>query len=62
MPKKTLSAQTRATMKYQKSNMKQVKFNFHKVNDKDIIDKLASVESMQGYVKDLIRADIAKNK
>lgn len=29
-------------------------------NDKDIIDKLAAVESVQGYIKALIRADIMK--
>lgn len=34
----------------------------HKEYDKDILDKLESVENKQGYIKDLIRADIAKNE
>ncbi len=33
--------------------------SFHKVYDKDCIDKLETVESKPAYIKALIRADIA---
>jgi len=36
--------------------------NFHKTIDADVLDKLDSVSSKQGYIKELIRADIAKKK
>lgn len=36
-------------------------FKFHNENDKDIIDKFASTENVQGYIKSLIRADILSN-
>lgn len=37
----------------------QLKLNTH--TDGDIIDKLSKQDSMQGYIKRLIREDIAKN-
>ena len=46
--------------KYDKTHMKQYLFKFHLVNDADVIEKLASVPSMQGYVRQLIRADITR--
>lgn len=33
----------------------------HKEYDKDILDKLESVENKQGYIKQLIRNDIKKD-
>lgn len=60
--KKEISAQSRANIKYMAENMKQMKINLSKKYDQDIIDKLDSVPSKQGYIKDLIRADIAKQK
>lgn len=50
---------TIAQAKYDKENRRVYGFRLHNVIDKDIIDKLASVPSMQGYIKDLIRADIS---
>lgn len=47
-------------IQFQKDNIKQIKFNFNKVNDKDILDHLAKQENRQGYIKDLIRKDINK--
>lgn len=40
------------------------RFNFrlHKVIDKEIIEKLESVESKTGYIKELIRKDIKSKK
>ena len=45
---------------YQRANNKQVKFNLHKVNDADIIQKFDEVENKQGYIKKLIRKDIRR--
>lgn len=44
---------------YNKDHVKQIKFNFNLRTDADILEQLAAVKSMQGYVKALIRADIA---
>ena len=38
----------------------QFKLKLHKVNDADIIEKLRSVPNRQGYLKQLIRGDVAK--
>lgn len=53
-------AHKRASMKYDKENMKQIKFNFSVKYDTDILEKLDSVPNKQGYIKSLIRADIAR--
>lgn len=50
--------------KYDKANkdmFRSIAMKFNRVNDKDVLDKLDSVPNKQGYVKALIRADIAKN-
>lgn len=56
---KTTEAQKRATAKYQAKNTRMftIRLNFN--TDQDIIDKLEQVESMSGYIKKLIRQDIA---
>lgn len=46
--------------RYDKKNCRNVTFKFNLKYDKDILDQLDSVENRQGYVKALIRADIAK--
>lgn len=61
MPK-TSEANLRAIKKYQDKNIRQIKMNFHRTLDADVLDKLDSVPSKQGYIKELIRADIAKQK
>ena len=48
-------------LKYQKLNLKQYKFFCHKEKDKDIIDHLEKQGNKQGYLKELIRADIKKD-
>ena len=55
----TTKAQARATEKYQKENTRllQIRLNFK--TDKDILEKLGSVPSKAGYIKELIRKDIA---
>ena len=52
---------TIAQAKYDKENRRVYGFRLHNTLDKDIIDKLASVPSMQGYIKELIRRDIARS-
>lgn len=53
-------AEIKAINKYNKANTKiyPIRLNFN--TDKDIIEKLESVESKQGYIKDLIRQDISR--
>lgn len=48
--------------KYDAANRRNYGFRLHNKLDKDIIDKLASVPSMQGYIKQLIRDDIARTE
>lgn len=55
-------AHKRASMKYDKENMRQTKFNLSLKYDQDIIAHLDAQENKQGYLKDLIRADIARAK
>ena len=52
-------AHTRASIKYNEANMRQVKFNFSLKYDTDILAYLDSLPNKQGYIKALIRADIA---
>lgn len=47
--------------KYDATHRRTYGFRLHNELDKDIIDKLASVPSMQGYIKQLIRDDIKRN-
>lgn len=52
----------KAVAKYDKTNIQGLYIKLHKTKDKDIIDKLESVESKQGYIKKLIREDIVNDK
>lgn len=56
-------AAKRAQKKYDEANRDKFKFIQLKLNreaDADILEKLASVSSMQGYIKELIRKDISR--
>ena len=55
-------AQKRASEKYDKANTKQIMMKLNKGTDADILEKLASVPNVQGYIKELIRADMARGK
>ncbi len=46
---------------WNQKNTRQVKFRFNIRTDADILAKLDATENVQGYVKSLIRADIAAN-
>lgn len=58
---KNPEAQKRATAKYDAANTRQITLKLNKGTDKDILDKLSSTGNRQGYIKDLIRADLVKN-
>ena len=49
---------TDATIKYNRSNVKQVKMNLNLKTDADILEHLATVGNVQGYIKNLIRQDM----
>lgn len=53
-------AHKRASMKYDRENMRQIKFNLSLKYDQDIITALDAQPNKQGYIKSLIRADIAR--
>lgn len=57
----TSKAQLRAQAKYDKDNTVQLKLKLNKKTDKDIIARLAAADNMQGYIKELIRADILRD-
>lgn len=56
----TTEAQKRAVMKYEAKNTIQVHLKLNLRTDPDIIKRLEEVESKQGYIKELIRRDIAR--
>lgn len=51
-----------AKMKYDKTHVKQYPLRMNLVYDADIIDKLSSVPNVQGYIKQLVREDIARTR
>lgn len=56
----TSQAQIRAVDKYDKANTKKYLLKLNLSTDKDIIDHLDSLDNKQGYIKELIRDDLAK--
>lgn len=52
-------AQAKAQARYDKANTKQVMLKLNRNTDADILAKLAEVGNVQGYIKQLIRKDIA---
>jgi uncharacterized protein YrrD len=53
-------AQKKAIAKYDSANTKQIKMKLNTTTDADILAKLEEVGNIQGYIKQLIRADISK--
>ena len=51
-----------AQKKYAQSATKRIAFDVNLNTDQDIIQRLAEVHNKQGYIKALIRADIANQK
>lgn len=57
----TTEAQKRAQKKYDESSKgkwRMIHLKLNKETDAEIIEKLENVPSIQGYIKDLIRADL----
>ncbi len=57
----TKEARTRANRKYQAANTRQIKLTLNTKTDADVLDKLDQVDNKQGYIKGLIREDIARD-
>lgn len=53
-------AQKKAKDKYDKANTVQVKLKLNRKTDKEIIEALERSGNKQGYIKELIRADLKK--
>ena len=49
---------TDAVIRYNRANVKQVKMNLNLKTDADILEHLAAVGNVQGYIKNLIRQDM----
>ena len=47
---------------YDKANTTRYQLKLNNVTDADIIQKLSSVKSKQGYIKDCIRKDLKHSK
>lgn len=58
MSKELTDAKRKAIKKYDAKSTRQIHLKLNLKTDKDILDKLDSVESIQGYIKELIRKDI----
>jgi hypothetical protein len=55
-------AATRAQAKYDAANTVQVHIKLNKKTDADILQRLDGVPNKQGYIKEVIRADMRKKK
>lgn len=51
-----------AQAKYDSTHCKYYTLKMNLETDSDVIEKLSSVESKQGYIKQLIREDIARTR
>ena len=60
MANKSTESQIRASVKYNKENTVQISLKLNISTDADLIDSLNRVANKQGYIKELIRRDIAK--
>lgn len=56
----TSKARKAATRRYDEKNTRQIMLKLNLKTDADILEKLDSVENRQGYIKSLIRDDIAR--
>ena len=52
-------AQQKAQARYDAENTVQVRMKLNKKTDADILEQLEKVENKQGYIKELIRRDLA---
>lgn len=55
-------ANKRATAKYQKANMHVVKIKINRKTEASILERIEAQPNKQGYIKQLILADMAKHQ
>ena len=60
-PKKGIG-KMKSHQKWVAENTTRIVMNLNHNTDKDVLEKLSKVPSKQGYIKGLIRADIAKEE
>lgn len=60
MANKSTESQIRASVKYNKEKTVQISLKLNRSTDADLIDSLNRIANKQGYIKELIRRDIAK--
>ena len=60
MANKSTESQIKASIRYNKENTVQISLKLNRSTDSDLIDSLNRVTNKQGYIKELIRRDIAK--
>lgn len=53
-------AQLKAGRKYDREHTRQIHLKLNRRTDGDVLEKLDSVPSKQGYIKELIREDIER--
>ncbi len=58
---KSSNKHTQSQKKYDKANTQRLYFKLNVKTDADILERLNKVPSKQGYIKQLIRDDIAQN-
>ena len=58
----TTEAQRKAQRRYDAKNTRQVHIKLNVRTDKDVLARLDEVQSKQGYIKRLIREDLAKEE
>ena len=59
MANKSTESQIKASIKYNKENTVQISLKLNRTTDADLIDSMNGIENKQGYIKELIRRDIA---
>lgn len=57
---KQIMEKSKSHQKWVAENTTRIVMNLNHNTDRDILEKLSTVPSKQGYIKKLIRADIAK--
>ena len=58
----TKRSQLDAQKRYDKANTKTYSMKLNMITDKSLIERLHEKESVQGYIKELIRRDIEENE
>lgn len=53
---------TKSHQKWVAENTTRIVMNLNHNTDRDVLEKLSAVDSKQGYIKELIRADIARER